>query len=258
MTEELQDQIERYLFRAMTEEEERDFTERINSDASLKEEVELTAMILAATAKVGRKQDLSDIELLKQTSVDEIRKLTKGRKPKPVLKTTYWLAASAAIILLAFIINRFYKVNDGSEQLFAAYYAPYHDDAGVHRGGSSISGEDTSIFMQAVALYTDGQYAAALEMFDKIGNHFIDDVAVYKAVCLLETGKTGQSIRLLSESVEKNGEAWEYYQDAQWYLALSYIKAGRFKDARIILGRIVAGERVYANKANELLNQLSE
>ena len=257
MTEELQNQIERYLFRAMTEEEECDFTARIDTDTSLKEEVELTAMIIAATAKAGRKQDLSDIEMLKQTSVDEIRKLTKGRKTKPVLKATYWLAASAAVILLAFIINHFYKVNDGSEQLFAAYYVPYHDDAGVHRG-SPISDEDTALLEEAVALYTDGQYADALEMFDKMGYNFIDDIAVYKAVCLLETGKTRQSIRLLSESVERNGEGWEYYQDARWYLALSYIKAGRFKDARVILGQIVAGERVYADKANQLLNQLSE
>jgi tetratricopeptide (TPR) repeat protein len=258
MTEELQNQIERYLFRAMTEEEECDFTARIDTDTSLKEEVELTAMIIAATAKAGRKQDLSDIEMLKQTSVDEIRKLTKGRKPKPVLKMTYWLATSAAVILLAFIINHFYKVNDGSEQLFATYYAPYHDDAGVHRGGSAISHEEVALLEEALALYTNGQYADALEMFDKMGYNFIDDIAVYKAVCLLETGKTRQSIRLLSESVERNGEGWEYYQDARWYLALSYIKAGRFKDARVILGQIVAGERVYADKANQLLNQLSE
>lgn len=258
MTKELQDQIERYLFRAMTEEEERDFTARINNDRSLKEEVELTAMILAATTKAGRKQDLSDIELLKQTPVDEIRKLTKGRKSNSVLKVTYWFAASAAVILLAFIINRFYKVNDSREQLFTAYYMPYHDDAGVHRGGSAMSDKDTTALIEAVALYTDGKYSAALEMFDKIDNNFIDDVVVYKAVCLLETGKIRQSIRLLSESVERNGEGWEYYQDAQWYLALSYIKAGRLKDARIILRQIVTGERVYADKANQLLNQLSK
>lgn len=258
MNKELQDQIERYLFHRMDEEEERNFIARINSDDSLKEDVELTAMIIGATAKAGRQQDLSEIELLRRTSVDEIGKLTKGRKSKPVLKTTYWLAASAAVILLAFIINHFYKVDDGNEQLFAAYYVPYHDDAGIHRGGSAMGDEDTAVLMEAVALYADGKYAAALEMFDKISHHFTDDVAVYKAICLLETGKTGQSIRLLRESLERNGEGWGYWQDAQWYLALSYIKAGQIKDARIILGQIVAEERVYADQAKEILTRLSE
>ena len=109
MNEELQNQIERYLRLEMNEEEERNFAERINNDDNLKKEVELTAMIIGAAKRVGKEQDLSEIEMLKQASTDDIRKLTKRTKPNLVLKTVYWVTSSAAVILLAFTINHFYS-----------------------------------------------------------------------------------------------------------------------------------------------------
>jgi tetratricopeptide (TPR) repeat protein len=257
MTEELQNQIERYLFHEMTEEEERDFTARINNDADLKEEVELIAMIIAATTKAGREKDASEIEMLKQTSLDDIRKLAKRPKSKTVLKTAYWFTASAAVILLAFIINHFYKVNSEGEQLFAAYYTPYHDDTGLHRGGSIMTDEDTALLTEAMELYTTGQYAEALDAFNKISSNYSDEVAIYKAVCMLEIGSTDQSIQLLSESMEKHGEGWEHYQDSQWYLALSYLKDKRNNDAQSILEQIVTDGRFYAEKADEILKRLN-
>lgn len=256
MTQELQNQIERYLFQEMTEDEERNFTERINSDENLKREVELTAMIIAATKETGSEQDLSQIEMLKQASSDEIRKLTKRPKPNLVLKTVYWALSSAAVIFLVFTINHFYKVNNNTQQLFASYYEPYYDDAGTHRGDTFITDEDSLVLAKGMDFYENQKYAQALDVFNQINSSYADDIAIYKAVSLMETGKTKQAILLLSEAIERNGESWEYYQDAQWYLALAYIKAKQTKDAKNILQQIIADGRVYAEKAIDLLQHL--
>ena len=72
----------------------------------------------------------------------------------------------------------------------------------------------------------------------------------------METNETKQAIQLLNESLEKNGEGWEYYQDAQWYLALAYIRSKQTKEAKNILQQIVADERVYFERAKELLQRL--
>lgn len=256
MNEELQNQIERYLHHQMNEEEERNFAERMKNDDNLKKEVELTAMIIGATKKVGKEQDLSEIETLRQASADDIRKLAERKNPNLVLKTVYWVTSSAAVILLAFTINHFYKANSPSQQLFAAYYEPYYDDAGTHRGGSFISGEDSLLLTKAMDLYENKNYAEALKVFNNISDNYTNDIALYKAISLLETNETKQAIQLLIGEIEKNGEGWEYYQDAQWYLALAYIKSKQTKEAKEILQQIVADERVYFEKAKELLQRL--
>lgn len=256
MNEELQNQIERYLRLEMNEEEERNFAERINNDDNLKKEVELTAMIIGAAKRVGKEQDLSEIEMLKQASTDDIRKLTKRTKPNLVLKTVYLVTSSAAVILLAFTINHFYKANSHSQQLFAAYYEPYYDDAGTHRGGSFISGKDSLLLAEAMNLYENKNYAEALKVFNNISDNYSNDISLYKAISFLETNETKQAIQLLNESLEKNGEGWEYYQDAQWYLALAYIRSKQTKEAKNILQQIVADERVYFEWAKELLQRL--
>lgn len=257
MADTLQNQIERYLFNEMDEAEKSDFTAQLNSDSKLREEVELTAMIIAATREVGERNDLSEIEILKQTTPNQISQLTSGKKNNRVLKIGYWVATSAAVVLLAITINHFYNANSTTTQLFANYYQPFTDDSGVHRGGDTdIEEKDSMLLARAMILYEKKQYANALLTFNNISDRYEADIAIYKAICLLETGKEKQASQLLENAITKNGEGWEYYQDSQWYLALAYLKAKQVKHAKEILQKIVDNDRVYAEKALELLNQL--
>jgi thioredoxin-like negative regulator of GroEL len=112
------------------------------------------------------------------------------------------------------------------------------------------------VLAKGMDFYENKNYAQALDEFNHINSSYADDIAIYKAVSLMETGKTKQAIQLLSEVIERNGESWEYYQDAQWYLALAYIKAKQTKEAKEILKQIVDDGRVYANKAVGMLKNL--
>lgn len=256
MNDELQNQIERYLLREMAEEEERNFTARVNSDDSLKREVELTALIIGATKKVGEKSDLSEIEALKNVTSADIERLTRRKKNISAPKIIYWAVSSAAVILLAVVLNHSYQQNRQATRLFAAYYQPFEDDLGTHRGSSDISAADADLLAKGLEFYNEKKYAEALGLFNQVSEKNQPSVVVYQAVCLLETDKAKQAAELLQTAISENGEGWEYYQDAEWYLALAYIKAKQMKEAKVVFKQIVDNGRVYAEKAGEFLQRL--
>ena len=95
-----------------------------------------------------------------------------------------------------------------------------------------------------------------MDAFNKISSNYSDEVAIYKAVCMLEIGSTDQSIQLLSESMENTVKDGNIIR-TQWYLALSYLKDKRNNDAQSILEQIVTDGRFYAEKADEILKRLN-
>lgn len=256
MKETLQNQIERYLLNKMTEEETMIFSEKINGDPLLKNEVELTALIIGATKKVGEKKDLADIDVLRNASSTEIQMLTKRKKVNPFLKTMFWVTSSAAVILVAVVLFNFNKQNNYTEELFASYYQPYVDETEFDRGGSDLSKEDAVFLTDALSLYNNKKYAEALTVFDQISDDNQHTVSIFKAVCLLETGKAKQAVQLLETALSENGEGWEYYQDAQWYLALAYVKSRRIEDAVNLLKIIKEENKFYAPISTDLLEKM--
>ena len=86
-------------------------------------------------------------------------------------------------------------------------------------------GEESPLSLElteAMDAYQRQDYSAALQKLDAIPN-LDENFLIYKAICLIETDQLTQSISLLEELVN-HGEATEYYQQANWYLALAYLK----------------------------------
>ena len=118
----LHTQIENYLLNKMTEEEARIFSERIAKDYFLKEEVELTALIIGATRKVGENKDLDDIQILRNASTADIGAIINQRKSKIIQRTLFLATSSVAVVLVAVLLFNFNKRNNQSEELFASFY----------------------------------------------------------------------------------------------------------------------------------------
>lgn len=258
MNDTLHTQIENYLLNKMSEDEARIFSEKISHDSLLEKEVELTAMLIGATKKVGEKKDLADINILRNASSADIYKILNRKKSKTIQHTLFWVTSSVAVLVAAVLLFNFNKQKNHTEELFASYYQPYADDSGMDRGGDEISEQDALLLTDALNFYNNEKYADALVLFDQFSEVNQISVAVFRAVCLLETGKAKQAIQLLEMSITENGEGWEYYQDAQWYLALSYVKIRQLKEAKRILQQIIDQDRVYAEKAKELLTRTQD
>lgn len=164
-----------------------------------------------AIRRVGQERDAEDIATLQ-------RFMAKRQQKSKIRKLVMSISSIAAIIAIVFSLN-IYQDNRRMDKAFEAYYTPLeYDSQLMSRGEETISPELTS----AMETYQNKDYATALQRFNAM-SQVDENYLIYKAICLLETGKTKDAIFLLEELVD-NGEGTEYYQQACWYLALAYLK----------------------------------
>jgi len=168
----------------------------------------------------AREDDLSDYQSLKSSKKYSNRKSIKAI-----------FVSIAAIIAIVFSLN-IYQDNRRMDKLFETYYTPLeYDSQLMSRGEETISPELTS----AMKAYQNKDYATALQRFNAM-SQVDENYLIYKAICLLETGKTKDAISLFEELV-CNGEGTEYYQQAYWYLALAYLRNHEEEKAIFIIER---------------------
>ena len=176
----------------------------------MEEKNKIDKAIEQAIRQVGQERDAEDIATLQ-------RFMAKRQQKSKVRKLVMSITSIAAIIAIVFSLN-IYQDNRRMDKLFETYYTPLeYDSQLMSRGDNTISPELAS----AMEAYQNKDYATALQRFNTIPQ-MDENYLIYKAICLLETGKTKGAISLL-EHLVANGEGTEYYQQACWYLALAYL-----------------------------------
>lgn len=199
------------------------------------EEQKIDKLIEQAIQRVGKEKDERDFTVLREflsIKDGEREKVYREacRKQPLSVKTkktsskikSIWLsiASIAAIIAIVFSLN-IYRDNLRMDEAFRTHYTPLEYDPQLMSRGeeSPLSLELT----EAMDAYQRQDYSAALQKLNAIPNLDVNFL-IYKAICLIETDQLPQAIHLLEELVG-HGEATEYYQQANWYLALAYLKA---------------------------------
>lgn len=177
----------------------------------MEEKNKIDKAIEQAIRQVGQERDAEDIATLQ-------RFMAKRQQKSKVRKLVMSITSIAAIIAIVFSFN-IYQDNRRMDKVFEAYYTPLeYDSQLMSRGKETISLELTS----AMEAYQNKDYATALQRFNAMPQ-VDENYLIYKAICLLETDKIKDAISLLEELVG-NGEGTEYYQQACWFLALSYLR----------------------------------
>lgn len=198
------------------------------------EEQKIDKLIEQAIQRVGKDKDERDFTVLREflsIKDGEREKVyreacckqplsVKTKKTSSKIKSIWLSIASiAAIIAIVFSLN-IYRDNLRMDEAFRTHYTPLEYDPQLMSRGeeSPLSFELT----EAMDAYQHQDYSAALQKLDVILN-LDENFLIYKAICLIETDQLSQAIHLLEELVG-HGEATEYYQQANWYLALAYLK----------------------------------
>lgn len=146
-----------------------------------------------------------------------------------------WLsiASIAAIIAIVFSLN-IYRDNLRMDEAFRTHYTPLeYDPQLMSRGEESPLSLELAEAMDA---YQRQDYSAALQKLNAIPNLDVNFL-IYKAICLIETDQLPQAIHLLEELVS-HGEATEYCQQANWYLALAYLKEHEGENAKMVIEKM--------------------
>lgn len=234
--------IHQYLNGLLEGDALKNFEAALTNEPGLKEDVEWERKLLLGIEAEG------DARLRETVRKTHAHLKTKGffdQKPanesntlstaKPIINMksisrTLAIAASVVIVLVAgyFLINKPGN-EDIQKEAFTKYYHP--ESVNVKRiidGLSSfgmVSGEktDKDSLKDALQLYADGQYDAAIESLNAILNiHPEDNTAkMYLGLSLLNQSQYGKAVRIL-EPLSRL-DSFELKEDARWYLAICYL-----------------------------------
>lgn len=200
-------------------------------------------LIAKTIRQVGHEKDMQDIETLRSFTANMKRKSKIRRFLIPI-------ASIAALFALVFSLNMYHN-NRIMDNVFATYYVPLeYDQELVSRGNDSISPE----LMSAMNAYHKKEYKDALQKINamqSVDKNFL----IYKAICLIETKQLSEAIVLLKQLVN-DGEGTEYWQQANWYLAISYLSNHQRKKALKSFNAIIKSKTIYHEKANKMIQEL--
>ena len=168
---------------------------------------------------------------------------------KPVFRA---IAASVVLLMVAwFAFGPNNSVNN--QDLLAEYFEPYANTNPKTRGEVL---ESIDVTTEAFTAYDQEDYAASIPLFEQAikesDNHLLN--TFYLGNAYLAAGDGQKAIKAFSSVIEASiGLA----SVAEWYLALSYLQADSTEKAIATLANVRDhGEAFYAEKANNILNEL--
>jgi FimV-like protein len=237
--------IERYLEGELSQEERLAFEARLHAETALAEEVALHQHLRTGIQASGRNRML---DMLAETD----RKMPAYHPPAQIIPfgeaaRSRFYQIAAAVILLLIPLYLVLDYNRRPNKLFAAYFSPHQ----------AVMVESGDPMAQAMQEYQRQNYAQALPILEKMlserANH--DTTLFYQGNSSLALGKADEAI----SSFEKltTDQANPFYHEAQWYLALAYLKDKQPEKARNLLNSLSAdANHPHQKQAAELLQKL--
>ena len=250
-SQELFEKIEGYLNQTLTPEEQTAFEKELLASTALQEEVEKHRVLhetLSDTDTLAFREKLARIS--QEIKEEEQQESSSG--------FSKYLKIAAAIIVLIGVsallwIPNFAPIQKGG--LYAAYYEPFPVE-------DTTRGEDTQDFADVLAAYSKGEYQKILPQLEEIVNVKQPDSLgnllsanqfnLYLGNSYMNTNQEKKAIPVF-ESIAKSSK---YYENGQWYLALTYLKLKDKKQVISILKELVEYNGVYKDKSIKLLEDL--
>jgi len=209
-----------------------------------------------------RKEDTSFLEAIENEMIavqsrQELKKKLQGigadhkTQKKTTPKRFAPLGIAASVILLLGTIF-FFNQGVNNQELFDDYYTSY-PNIYTQKGASD---DDKTLFEKTMILYDAKQYPLAQQNFETINSEreLTNGERFYYGITLLEVNDTKNA---LAQFKNISNTSSPLYKDAQWYLALCYVKGNHVNKAKVVLTKLQ--EIVGTKKQDEIktiLNQL--
>lgn len=240
--------FDKWLEKELSEDEQKEFDLRIESDPAFKKMVNTAAHSIGAIKTNAKMQDISR-EIQKEIDSDKY----EGNSN---LRVILLVAAVAAIILLGyFFLNPFGKDHQSSpEELFAEYYETPSSRAIVTLSGGD---EDRSRQDEILKDYNIGAYGLVIEKIEDqvLDNSTKSKLSFINAASEFEVGNYSKAARLYDKIIQEDHH--EQHR-AKWYLALIHLKQGDIELAKKYLQLVIENEKEFnIDNAKRLLSILS-
>jgi len=234
--------IEKYLSGKLSKKEQSDF------DLALKDETFREQLIFQAQLIDSFRKEEKEVLL-------EAIKSYKPSDSKPVSKKkTQFLgplriAAGLALLLAAYFVLQIFTATDNS-QIYTEHFRKYPPTVSERGQGEKME----VIYKDAMQAYVNDDYQKALTNFRKLGSED-EKISLYLVMSLLELDKISEAQEILVRLNRSQDE--RIRQNAEWYLALSYLKTNNIQRSIDLLNPISQdADHLFTRDAKELLVKL--
>lgn len=262
---ELEEQLDRYLLKRMSTEEQTTFEASLKQNPELALKVKLHSEMAQGIQTYVNRNMRGKLKTFQQEWYDkqknktiEITRATEIKKEKVVpqakRRTLAPILAIAASLLLVLSVA-FWVINSpqSAEELYLAYYEPYPSMF------SSRSATSEQALMEANEHYIHRTYGQALLGFEKLLQDQPDNakLLLVSGICQMEEGKLEEAKTKFQKIIDNNDL---YLLDqAIWYMALVELKQNNESAAQKLLKELVAKPKADRKaKAEKLLEALGK
>ena len=230
-TQDLDEKLVLYLDGNLQGAEKAGIEHLLETDPSVRARLESLQQARAAVQYYGAQQQVASLhaEMMQELRAGENRM----RSPRKLFRYSMAVAASLLLILGTYLGYQFFRLSP--ERVFSARYQRYET---VTMRGAADSG--TAALQKS---YNDLRYKEVLARVDSMRNPARSE-RFLGAMSALELRDDTRAIRLLKELISTNQSAPEpvLNDEAEYYLALAYIRNKDFDFALTILEKIKADE----------------
>lgn len=229
--------IQKYLQGTLSDTEEQLFQEYIENDPSFANDIPFYEGLNYAFAKADYEQTKAQLH-----SFYKEEKRSSWRK---------WSIAATVLVLIGLGSLWYVNAIDSSEKLYAQYFEPYKNVVQPIVRGEAVKTTRELAFKA----YDEGNYKEAIIHLNALLNDTPKAIlALYKANAQLQLDQTEAAIATLESQIKKTDTV---YAEAQWYLALSYLKLENETTAKSHLNTLLQNHSGFKNnEAQELLKSL--
>lgn len=255
--------VQRYLNKELSEEEIKQFEQEIKDNPELYEELLFQKEVEQSIKElIEENLFIKNLEIAHREYLENLKKEKKvsifnryySLLPKENRQKPFWYAAAAiAVIVFGVALYLVYQNNmTNPETLYQTYKTEYSIPY-LQRSTNDNANNDLS---NALQLFSEKQYMEAVIEFDKLigQNKYIPAAYYFKGLALLELGHTNNAIEFLKK-VSSFKES-EFVVEAEWNLALAYLKNNDIKNAEIQLEKVKNNYPFYAEKSKEILDKI--
>jgi tetratricopeptide (TPR) repeat protein len=238
--------IERYNAGEMDEAEKQWFLKELDGNPRLREEVELrerTDNVLKNHDIIRLRNKLSEIEESRKSFVPS--KTTGKRLPISI-------AAVLAGLIIISSITFFGTRHITNDEIINQYYKTY-DGISVSRSSQTVASNDYSTGLE---YYNIHDYKNAALYFSKALNVDPENMesTMFYGTSSFELNNYPEAQRSFTKVIDNNNNL--FMEDAEWYLALCYVRTNEMKKATYELKAIKNSRSIYSKNAAKILRQI--
>lgn len=151
-----------------------------------------------------------------------------------------------AIVLAGYFLFKTLGIPTG-EKLFNAYYEP-------KQFPDSLIYTKNPMILDAMTHFEKKEFSKAAVLLEKLKSEGDPDFArFYLGLCELELDRPEKAIPSLSLVSQKS----DYFLEATWYGAMSFLKMNKLEEAKRLLNISEANPNQYSEKAEEILKKMN-